>query len=202
MSEDRSPIRPLLGTTIQWGYVVDDIEAAMRHWTDVLGVGPFVDLEDLGQVDFRYKGVPTDVRIRNAFSYQGDIQIELIQQTNDAPSPYLDFIRAGRIGLQHMGFWVEAIEDTGQSLVENGYAAVYEARLSGAAHASTYFQGPAHLGTMIELSAATPQKTQLYAAMAKVAREWDGSRPIRRYRNMQEFAEEQGVPSWNAEPAL
>lgn len=31
----------LFGDAIQNGYVVRDIDAAMRHWIDVLGVGPW-----------------------------------------------------------------------------------------------------------------------------------------------------------------
>jgi hypothetical protein len=31
----------IFGAIRQSGYVVRDIEAALRHWTSVLGVGPF-----------------------------------------------------------------------------------------------------------------------------------------------------------------
>ncbi len=31
----------LFGDVRQNGYVVRDLEAAMKHWTQVLGVGPF-----------------------------------------------------------------------------------------------------------------------------------------------------------------
>ena len=30
-----------LGEIRQFGYVVDDIEAGMKYWTEVMGVGPF-----------------------------------------------------------------------------------------------------------------------------------------------------------------
>ena len=33
----------LFGEFRQVGIVVRDIEAAMKHWTEVLGVGPFLD---------------------------------------------------------------------------------------------------------------------------------------------------------------
>ena len=106
------PVAPLLGGAVQWGYVVRDLEAAMRHWTEVLKVGPFIAIADFGKTEARYKGKPTDVKLICAFSYVGDIQIELIQQLNDAPSPYMDFLAAGREGLQHHGFWVEDHEGT------------------------------------------------------------------------------------------
>jgi hypothetical protein len=43
----------LFGGVIQNGYVVRDIEAAMRHWIDVLGVGPWFYIEHLPVSDFR-----------------------------------------------------------------------------------------------------------------------------------------------------
>lgn len=39
-----------LGNVRQNGYVVRDMDAALRHWTEVLGVGPFYYIE---QVEFR-----------------------------------------------------------------------------------------------------------------------------------------------------
>ncbi len=43
------------------GYVVRDIEAAMWHWIDVLGVGPWFYIEHLPVSDFQYKGQPSPV---------------------------------------------------------------------------------------------------------------------------------------------
>jgi len=40
-----------------------------------------------------------------ALGNTGDLQIELIQQRNDASSMYMDFLNAGREGLQHMSYW-------------------------------------------------------------------------------------------------
>jgi hypothetical protein len=48
----------LFGGVMQNGYVVRDIEAAMRHWIDVLGVGPWFYIDHLPVADFQYKGQP------------------------------------------------------------------------------------------------------------------------------------------------
>ena len=37
----------LLGPIRQLGYVVDDIEAGMKHWSEVMGVGPVPAVENL-----------------------------------------------------------------------------------------------------------------------------------------------------------
>ena len=69
----------LFGGVIQNGYVVRNIEAAMRHWIDVLGVGPWFYIDHLPVADFQYKGQPSPVDISLALANSGTLQIELIQ---------------------------------------------------------------------------------------------------------------------------
>ena len=52
MSRSFGPIR-------QNGYVVRDIEAALKHWTTVLGIGPFFYVERARITDLQYKGQPS-----------------------------------------------------------------------------------------------------------------------------------------------
>ena len=48
----------LFGPLRQMGYVVRDIEGAMRHWIDVCGVGPWFYAERLPLTAFSYRGGP------------------------------------------------------------------------------------------------------------------------------------------------
>ncbi len=48
----------IFGEVRQNGYVVRDIDAALKHWTEVLGVGPFFYFERAPVSDFRYRGEP------------------------------------------------------------------------------------------------------------------------------------------------
>ena len=72
----------LFGPLRQMGYVVPDVEAAMRHWVEVCGVGPWF-----------YRRAPAAERrsamaasamttstCRSHWRNSGDMQIELIQQ--------------------------------------------------------------------------------------------------------------------------
>ena len=96
-----------LGQKMQLGYVVADLDAALRFWTEALKVGPFVVIEDsLGDRRFMHRGQPSEVRMSVAFSYFGDVQIEFITQQNSAPSPYTEFLSiAPAGGLHHLAFW-------------------------------------------------------------------------------------------------
>ena len=99
------------GKVNQNGYVVRDIDAALKHWTEVMGVGPFYYVESVPIDYFSYKGVSQDLEISVALGNTGDLQIELIQQRNDAPSIYLDFLEAGHEGLQHMSYWTKTYQE-------------------------------------------------------------------------------------------
>ncbi len=72
MKQQFGPIRQL-------GYVVRDIEASMRYWTEQLGVGPFFYYDRAPMRDFKYLGQPCDAQISAALGQSGPLQIELLQ---------------------------------------------------------------------------------------------------------------------------
>ena len=94
----------LFGPIRQNGYVVRDIEAAMKHWIDVLQVGPWFYIDRVQTDWFRHRGQDSTAELSIALANSGDLQIELIQQRNDAPSMYKEFLDSGREGLQHVAF--------------------------------------------------------------------------------------------------
>ncbi len=168
------------GTVRQNGYVVRDIEMAMKHWTEVLAVGPFFYLEEAPIETFRYRDEPSDLRVSIALANWGPLQIELIQQRNDAPSMYRDFLAAGREGLQHVAYWSERFDAD----LERCLAAGYEIGQSGAVGEGgrfVYFETEAHPGTVIELSEISGAKGRFFRHIEECARAWDGSDPIRRF---------------------
>ena len=95
----------IFGPVRQNGYVVRDIEKAMTHWVEVMGVGPWYYIDRVQTDWFRHRGVDSAVEMSIALANSGDLQIELIQQRNDAPSMYKEFLEAGYEGLQHLAFW-------------------------------------------------------------------------------------------------
>ena len=99
------------GKITQNGYVVHDIEAAMKHWSQVLGVGPWFYSKRAPIEGFEYKGSSSDCEVSIALANSGPLQIELIQQRNNAPSMYRDFLAAGNEGLQHIAYWSDHFDD-------------------------------------------------------------------------------------------
>ena len=78
-------------TIIQNGWVVDDLFAAIKKWTDFYGVGPFWVSEQVVPDDVLYRGEPAHLDMKVALAQAGNVQIELIQQNSDGPSAYRDF---------------------------------------------------------------------------------------------------------------
>ncbi len=166
------------GAITQNGYVVRDIEAAMRHWSDVLGIGPWFYSERAPIEDFQYRGAPSDCVISIALANSGALQIELIEQRNDAPSLYRDFLDAGHEGLQHIAYWTDRFDDALRVADNLGW------RLGQSGHVGmpgrfAYFDTEAHPGTVVELSETNGPKGAMFKRIAAASRDWDGRDPIR-----------------------
>ena len=169
------------GPVRQNGYVVRDIEAALKHWTEVLGVGPFYYIEKVPVVDFLYKGQPSEVEISVALANTGDLQIELIQQRNDAPSMYRDFLASGNEGLQHLAYWPADFEENLQQALQLGYRIGQEGCI-GDPGRFVYLETEAHPGTVIELSDVSGPKGKFFEHIHSKSLAWDGSHPVRNAR--------------------
>jgi hypothetical protein len=172
----------IFGTIRQNGYVIRDIEAALDHWINVLGVGPFFYMEQVKVDDLRYRGQPTDAEASIALANSGELQIELIQLRNSAPSMWRDFLDAGHEGLQHFAYWMETPEAMDAALArvaELGYE-IGQSGTVGANGRFVYLCTEAHPGTVVELSEACGWKAEFFRKVAKAAENWDGADPIRR----------------------
>jgi len=167
----------IFGPIRQNGYVVKDIEAAMEHWTSKLGVGPFFYVETAPIEDFRYDGRPSDCRCSIALANSGELQIELIQQRNDAPSMYKDFLDAGREGLQHVAYWTESMDEALDKAEALGYR-IGQSGTVGENGRFVYYATEAHPGTVVELSEVSGRKGEIFKAIRDAAVDWDGSNPI------------------------
>lgn len=167
----------MFGPILQSGYVVADWEQAARHWIERLGVGPFFVLRHVEFAECYYRGAPTDADLTVAIAYTGDHQIELVQQHNDAPSIYTEFLARAPHGLQHVG---ALTADLDRSLDETG---LREKRIqwgvTRAGQRFAYVDTCLHEGTMLELIEADPAMLEAFAHMKAAAANWDGSKPIR-----------------------
>ncbi len=172
------------GPTRQLGHVVRDVRRAMRYWTEVMGVGPFYVIPERGFENFHYRGHPAPSPvITMAFAQSGDLQIELIQQHNDAPSAYREFLSAGREGMQHISSWFDtlaAYDAARLRLAELGMTLVHEIQSSDGSPRFVYFETGTPDAPLVELSEALlPGVRDLADMVAAAGAAWQGDDPVR-----------------------
>ncbi|QGZ34560.1 VOC family protein [Stappia indica] len=172
-----------LGAIRQLGYVVDDIEAAMEHWHKVMGVGPWYYNPKVPIEDYRYDGQSFKVHNSVALANSGEVQVELIQTRNDAPSMYRDFRLAGHRGLQHVAYWTQDYDADLARMEAEGFRVKMSGKV-GANGRFAYFDREAHPGTVIELSEVMGPKGRMFDLIRAASEGWDGSDPVRPFPDL------------------
>ena len=147
----------LFGSLRQMGYVVKDIDSAMRHWIDVCQIGPWFYVDKLAKA--------------------GDVQLELIQQRDKSSTLYQDFLNAGNEGLQHFSSWPENYDEIYQNALATGYTVGQEA--DSPRGRFVYFEQEGHPGTVIEMAHMTDSRRRIFDGVREAAVDWDGRDPIR-----------------------
>lgn len=170
----------IFGAVCQNGYVVRDIEMAMKHWIDVMGVGPWFYIERVTMDYFRHRGIDSPLETSIALANSGDLQIELIQQRNDAPSMYREFLEAGHEGMQHMSYWTRDYQALYDKALQLGYKVGQEGQIGGPQGRFAYFDTESHPGTIVEISDISGNKGRFFERIREIAKSWDGRDPIRK----------------------
>src|SRR5262249_47486576 len=134
----------------------------------------------------RYRGEPSPAVLAIALANSGDLQIELIQQRNDAPSMYRDFLAAGREGLQHLAYWSREFDRDLAKAEAAGFRVCQSGHI-GRNGRFVYFDGEAHPGTVVELSEISGAKGKLFEHIRAAARGWDGKDPVRPFPPRETF---------------
>jgi len=166
-----------LNTVRQLGYVVDDLDKALKYWVDVLKVGPFFLFEHCPLENQIYRGQPSNIDLDIAIGNSGDVQIELICQNDNEPSIYKEAVDAGRIGLHHIGLMPIDYAAAKVQYRGLGHDVAFECTMGGAE--LTYFDTLGAVGHYIELWENSDVFNDIALVVENAARGWDGSDPIR-----------------------
>jgi catechol 2,3-dioxygenase-like lactoylglutathione lyase family enzyme len=167
---------PLPGQVRQIGYVVRDLERTLAGWVE-LGVGPWFVIRGMPQRVF-YRGEPCQITLSLALANSGEMQIEVIQQTDDAPSIFTEFLSSGREGFHQLAYWTEDFAATMQAVEAAGWPVAW----SGGEDIGTrfaYVEPPNSPAAVVEIMELTEATTGMAAFVRDAAASWDGSDPIR-----------------------
>lgn len=176
MTADPTTVLP--GAIRQNGYVVRDLDAAIQTWLG-LGVGPWITLGPMEQ-GMVFRGEPTTPTVTLAFANSGDLQIELIHQTDDAPSAYQEFLDTGREGFHHLAWWAEDIAAVEVAVADAGWEIVLEGGGGGSTR-FFYCEAPEVAATCLEVMELNEVTRGLMDHVRAAADSWDGrTGPIRK----------------------
>ncbi|MES2959042.1 MAG: VOC family protein [Pseudomonadota bacterium] len=172
------------GEIRQVAYLVPDIEAAMDHWSRVLGVGPWYYNPRVPIRNYQYRGQSYEPHNSVALANAGALQIELLQTRNDVPSMYRDFLRAGHQGVQHVAYWTESFDADLARAEVAGFTVCMGGEV-GENGRFVYFEDRSPLpGTTIELSEVAGPKGKLFKLIREAAQGWDGANPVRPFPDL------------------
>ena len=165
-----------LGAVCQIGYVVEDVEEAVVRFNRLMGIGPWLLIDDFQVREQSYRGKPTDLRLSIAAAYRGNTMIELIMQKNDVSSVYMDVVRERGYGIHHYAVVVEDLDREEARLKEMGidmpfYATTTE--IMGDMRV-IYSDTRHYINAMLEMCEFNPVMDQFFAQMKGLADNWDG----------------------------
>lgn len=172
------PLIARLGAVMQLAYVPQDIDAALRYWTETMGAGPFYRLAHIALEKNRYRGAEVEVDFSVSIGYWGDLQIELVEQHDDTPSIYQRWRDEGRAGLHHVCIVVDDIGAAREVCRQAGATVEQEVWMAGGGEA-IYVDAGGGPGGLIELIELPPASRDFFAFMREEARNWDGRDPLR-----------------------
>jgi catechol 2,3-dioxygenase-like lactoylglutathione lyase family enzyme len=151
--DPQSPLA-LVGRSLeQVAFVVRDLGAAQKFFSQSMGISRFYVIENFGSqaTDKTFRGCPADHNFTIAIAYSGNTQIELIQHLS-GETCYKEFIERRGEGLQHLGFFLEDRDQYDRVLAEfgtNGFSVLQSGRFGGAVY--TYFDAEYAIGAVMEI---------------------------------------------------
>ncbi len=165
-----------IGAVMQLAFLPRDFDAAIAHWTQVMGVGPFFLIENIQLEDMRYLGQPSDFKFTIALAYWGDMQIELIRPENDAPSIYDGL--AGN-ALHHVCILTDDLAAAKRTTDAAGCTLLVEGKV-GEDGGVIYVDSGGGPGSIVEILQPASGSDALFAMIKDASVGWDGSEPVRK----------------------
>ena len=165
------------GVIRQVAYVVEDMDVALKYWTEFIGAGPFFMFRHSQMDDQKYRGGTSNVDVSLAVGNSGDVQIELIQCENEAPSVYREFLDAGRVGVHHVGLMPESYEEAWRDYQSMGFEPAFECNISGTS--LVYFDTVNAVGHFTELWQKSDAFIDFMNFVKDASVNWDGTDPVR-----------------------
>ncbi|MDP9206582.1 MAG: VOC family protein [Gemmatimonadota bacterium] len=154
---ERPRTEPTFTDTMQIGIVVPDLDAAVRTYRDVYGIGPW-EVFEVGpenSQDVRLYGQPVEWRGRAAVTTVGGVMWELIQPLDDN-GLFARFLAERGGGVHHIAVATPDFRRTLQEQADRGNEPILSGTFSGVE--VDYLNTERELGVILEVFSGMPKK--------------------------------------------
>ena len=163
---------------VQIAYTVDDLWAAAQEWHDLTGAGPFFITEHIPVEWATHDGEAAVYDHSTALGQWGPVMIELVVHHEVSPPSLADAVGTGELGINHVAWFVEDLEEERERLTAGGAREVLHASTGPVTFA--FFEPASPTGHLIECYEAKGRLRGLYRMVRDASIGWDGSDPVRR----------------------
>jgi len=162
----------------QFGFIVEDIQKAMGSFTRHVNAGPWFLMERIQIRDVNYRGRVTQINASLAYGNSGHVQVELIQQHDDAPSVFTEMISTRGYGLHHQGVAVKDFDVELGRFKEMGHEVAAYA-VNDIPSRAAFLDTKGEFPTMIEVMETNETVEAMFAAIYHASVGWNGRNPVR-----------------------
>jgi len=158
----------------QIGYLVDDVEQAVKRWQQHFAVGPWTLFRNVS-LSGEYRGQAVTIGMDVALGYQGSTQIELIQPVAASASPYHN--TEGRLlrGIHHIAWVVDDFKQAVTQLTATGLQVVFQGQNPTTRVA--YLENTHDPSVLYEIIYGEGMREMMEQGIA-LSRSWDGTNPL------------------------
>jgi len=167
-----------VGALCQLGYIVEDIHRSIDFFSKTLHAGPWFYMEDVQIKTATYRGKPMQFRGSLAAANTGHTMIELIHQSNNAPSVFTEVIEKKGYGLHHQAIAVRDFDAQVAAYEALGYEEAFYAE-TDMPNRSAYFDTRGAFPFFLEVIEATDALEGIFNGIYQASVEWNGEVPIR-----------------------
>lgn len=170
-----------MGGIAQTAFVVEDLRAAIDHWTANCRAGPFFVLDRFLVPGQTYRGEESKADITLAMGFAGHMLVELIQPLDDNPSVYQETIRHRGYGFHHFGIACPNVDATSRDYQQRGYVEAFRAAVPTGGEVVYLDDGSGPQWGFLELLPVTPGMDETFTRFWRASIDWDGSEPVRSF---------------------
>jgi Glyoxalase/Bleomycin resistance protein/Dioxygenase superfamily len=171
---DRFSFGPRDNDIIQIAYTVADIEEGMRHYTELLHIGPWFLVGPFVPPKGVYRGTTTKMKVSLALAFTGQLMVELIEQHDNEPSVFQETLKArGAHGFHHWAIGARDFEKTAAHYRSRGYEEAFS-DTAPMGFRVIYFDTSRDLPDMLEVIEMNKAAEAGFQKMYQAAQEWNG----------------------------